>query len=135
MSVEPVGCLPEAHDGSHPRRLQRRWWGAQLRDPSGRQGWQLTGPLRPAALPPCHAAGAGVAWSPDESLVAYVAEAPPPGKTPEWCGAAPGPDGKKAEGAAAPKGWRGQGEWQEDWGELNTGGLLVAVSVRCAALG
>ncbi|EFN55568.1 hypothetical protein CHLNCDRAFT_134052 [Chlorella variabilis] len=65
--------------------------------------------------------GQGASWSHDESLVAYVAEAPPPAKTPEWCAAAAGPDGKKAEGAAAPKGWRGQGEWSEDWGELNTG--------------
>jgi acylaminoacyl-peptidase len=52
--------------------------------------------------------------------VAYVAEAPPPAKTPEWGAAPAGPDGKKADGAA-PKGWRGQGEWAEDWGELNTG--------------
>jgi hypothetical protein len=53
--------------------------------------------------------------------VAYVAEAPPPTRTPEWGGAPPGADGKRVEGAAAPKGWRGQGEWAEDWGELNTG--------------
>ena len=72
---------------------------------------------------PRRAACAGASWSHDESLVAYVAEAPPPAKTPEWCAAAAGPDGKKAEGAAAPKGWRGQGEWSEDWGELNTGGM------------
>ncbi|KAL4858184.1 Acylamino-acid-releasing enzyme 1 [Chlorella vulgaris] len=65
--------------------------------------------------------GSGAAWSPDEQQVAYVAEAPPPARTPEWCGPAPGADGKKEEGAAAPKGWRGHGEWTEDWGELNTG--------------
>lgn len=68
---------------------------------------------------------AGAAWSADESRVAYVAETPPPARTPEWCGAGVGPDGKKAEGAAGPKGWRGQGEWSEDWGELNTGGVGV----------
>jgi acylaminoacyl-peptidase len=65
--------------------------------------------------------GTGAAWSPDETKVAYVAEAPPATKTPEWCGVAAGPDGKKPEGAAAPKGWRGLGEWTPDWGELFTG--------------
>ena len=63
----------------------------------------------------------GAAWSPDETRVAYVAEAPPATKTPEWCGAPAGSDGKKPEGAAAPKGWRGLGEWTPDWGELFTG--------------
>jgi acylaminoacyl-peptidase len=58
-----------------------------------------------------------------------VAEAPPPARTPEWCGAAPGADGKKEEGAAAPKGWRGHGEWAEDWGELNTGGWVGWLAV------
>lgn len=57
--------------------------------------------------------------------MAYVAEAPPAARTPEWSGAAaapaPGPNGEKPAAAAAPKGWRGQGEWSEDWGELNTG--------------
>lgn len=46
-------------------------------------------------------------------------QAPAAARTPEW-GARLGPDGKKVEGAA-PKGWRGVGEWSEDWGELNTG--------------
>ncbi|KAL4436940.1 hypothetical protein ABPG75_004079 [Micractinium tetrahymenae] len=64
--------------------------------------------------------GMGAAWSPDKTRIAYVAEAPPPARTPEWGAPPAGPDGKKAEGAA-PKGWRGQGEWSEDWGELNTG--------------
>ncbi|GAB4823019.1 hypothetical protein N2152v2_010065 [Parachlorella kessleri] len=65
--------------------------------------------------------GAGAAWSPDETRLAYVAEAPAASKTPEW-GARPGAAGKKWEGAG-PKGWRGVGEWSEDWGELNTGGV------------
>ncbi len=79
--------------------------------------------LRPATHRPVHPTSlpAGAAWSPDETRVAYVAEAPPATKTPEWCGAPAGPDGKKAEGAAAPKGWRGQSEWSPDWGENFTG--------------
>jgi acylaminoacyl-peptidase len=73
--------------------------------------------------------GSGAAWSPDERLVAYVAEAPPATRTPEWGGGggegADGADGgkkeKKAAAGAAPKAWRGVGAYEEDWGELNTG--------------
>ena len=72
--------------------------------------------------------GTGVAWSPDESSIAYVAESPIAVKTPEWNAAAKGPDGKKKEGAG-PKSWRGIGEFQEDWGELNTGKRSPALFV------
>jgi acylaminoacyl-peptidase len=73
----------------------------------------------------------GAAWSPDETRVCYVAEAPPTQRTPQW-----GSSEKKDEGgssggksaaappassAATPRGWRGVGEAEEDWGELNTG--------------
>jgi acylaminoacyl-peptidase len=58
--------------------------------------------------------GAGAAWSPDEGLVAYVAEGAPEVRTPEWGGRAKGPDGGAKEGAG-PKGWRGVGEFEEDW--------------------
>ncbi len=64
--------------------------------------------------------GSGACWSPDETRLAYVAERPVLTKTPEFGGVGKGPDGKKSEGAG-PKGWRGIGEFQEDWGELNTG--------------
>ena len=77
--------------------------------------------------------GSGAAWSADESKLAYVAEAPPPAKTPEW-GARLGPDGKKAEGAG-PKGWRGVGEWSEDWGELNTGAWGWRGQAACCEVG
>jgi hypothetical protein len=47
---------------------------------------------------------------------------PAPEKTPQW-------SGSDAKDAAAPRGWRGVAEAQEDWGELNTGkgapGLFV----------
>jgi len=62
--------------------------------------------------------GSSAAWSPDETRLAYVAEMPVLSKTPEFGGANKG--GKKIEGAG-PKEWRGIGEFQEDWGELNTG--------------
>jgi acylaminoacyl-peptidase len=77
--------------------------------------------------------GSGAAWSPDERLVAYVAEAPPAARTPEWGvvnnGGDEGADGagggekkdKKSAAGAAPKAWRGVGAYEEDWGELNTG--------------
>lgn len=67
--------------------------------------------------------GIGAAWSPDETLVAYVAESPINKRTPEWGTRAPQSeesDGTKKK-AAGPKGWRGIGEYLEDWGELNTG--------------
>lgn len=80
---------------------------------------QPSDPLRLHAACPYHNFP-GAAWSPDEKCIAYVAEAPAPARTPEWSAPAAGPDGKRPEGAA-PKGWRGQGEWSEDWGELNTG--------------
>ncbi|KAK9803410.1 hypothetical protein WJX72_008476 [[Myrmecia] bisecta] len=74
--------------------------------------------------------GVGAAWSPDERRIAYVAEAPPSARTPEWGASASSQssaqvdsNGAKpaAKEQAGPKGWRGVGEWQEDWGELNTG--------------
>ncbi|KAL4526114.1 hypothetical protein Ndes2526B_g01069 [Nannochloris sp. 'desiccata'] len=72
--------------------------------------------------------GSGAAWSPDETRLAYVAEMPVLSKAPEFGGAQKGPDGKKMEGAG-PKGWRGIGEFQEDWGELNTGKRAPALFV------
>ncbi|KAL0045655.1 hypothetical protein WJX82_000743 [Trebouxia sp. C0006] len=68
--------------------------------------------------------GSGAAWSPDESRLAYVAEAPAASQTPAWGGLVKSSK-SSSEGdekdTAAPKTWRGQGEWQEDWGELNVG--------------
>lgn len=64
--------------------------------------------------------GTGAAWSPDETLVAYVAESPVDKRTPEW-GTLRDEDDETKKKIAAPKGWRGVGEFLEDWGELNTG--------------
>ena len=83
--------------------------------------------LREVEVPPAVHGGVyadgwfeGAAWSADESRVAYVAEAPPPVRTPQW-------GGRTRAGGDAPAGWRGQGEHVDDWGEQLTG-------KRCAAL-
>ncbi|KAL3142158.1 hypothetical protein ABBQ38_002516 [Trebouxia sp. C0009 RCD-2024] len=70
--------------------------------------------------------GSGAVWTANESRVAYVAEAPAAVQTPAWGGLASSPRANSEEEssektAAAPKTWRGIGEWQEDWGELNVG--------------
>ena len=77
--------------------------------------------------------GIGAAWSPDEKFIAYIAECPVAVKTPEFGGRI-GPSNsdtttntttttteKESKPACGPKTWRGLGEFQEDWGELNTG--------------
>ncbi|CAG9467337.1 unnamed protein product [Pedinophyceae sp. YPF-701] len=68
----------------------------------------------------------GAAWSPDETRVAYVAEAPRREQTPEWGKKVPASSTAAAgdsskEPRAGPKGWRGKGPWQEDWGECYAG--------------
>ncbi|EIE20682.1 alpha/beta-hydrolase [Coccomyxa subellipsoidea C-169] len=78
---------------------------------------------------------AGASWDPQEQRIAYVAEAPADVETPEWGGifeaATDGnsSEGPKEEKGAAPKSWRGLGEWQEDWGELYTGKKAPALFV------
>lgn len=55
----------------------------------------------------------GISWNHDESMIAYVAEEPPRAK--------PVFDylGFKKEGSAEKdcNSWKGQGDWEEDWGE------------------
>lgn len=55
----------------------------------------------------------GVSWNLDETLIAYVAEAPSPTK-PVFNNM-----GYKKGGCAENDfgSWNGQGEWEEDWGE------------------
>lgn len=65
----------------------------------------------------------GVAWSPDENAVAYVAEVPPSERTPAWGGP------ETLKDAVGSKSWRGVGVANEDWGELNTGKRAPAVYV------
>ncbi|GMH38642.1 hypothetical protein BSKO_06526 [Bryopsis sp. KO-2023] len=52
----------------------------------------------------------GASWNGDETKIVYAAESPAVDRTPEW-GA---PANKEGPG---PKGWRGKGSFQEDWGE------------------
>ncbi|CAL5219578.1 g1438 [Coccomyxa viridis] len=71
----------------------------------------------------------GAAWDPSESRIAYVAEVPADTETPEWVSLATSKpsqdtkeDGKHEKSPkAAPKTWRGVGEFEDDWGELYTG--------------
>lgn len=81
--------------------------------------------------------GSRASWSADELFVAYVAERPKTRQTPEWGdgfgkgrGSANG-DGDEDVGEAKAKGrvWRGVGEFEEDWGEANTGKQAPAVFV------
>lgn len=55
----------------------------------------------------------GAAWNQEETAVVYVADVPLGDRTPLWCGE------EKTE--AGPKGWRGQGPYQDDWGETYAG--------------
>ena len=81
--------------------------------------------------------GSRASWSADESFVAYVAERPKRRQTPEW-----GDGFGKGRGSATQDGvedtaevkakgrvWRGVGEFEEDWGEANTGKQAPAVFV------
>lgn len=61
-------------------------------------------------------------------------QAPVAKTTPQWGGCPAGPGDKKPEGAG-PKPWRGIGEFQEDWGELQTGKRSPAVFVLDVASG
>ena len=65
--------------------------------------------------------GAGAAWAPDESRVAYVAEAPKP--------PSPWTSGGAAEGGPAGEEWSLRGPAAEDWGERYTGKRDPAIFV------
>ncbi|KAJ9536989.1 hypothetical protein OSB04_029722 [Centaurea solstitialis] len=68
----------------------------------------------------------GVSWSSDESLIAYVAEEPPLRK-PTFNDA-----GYKQDVASTDKdcnSWKGQGDWEEEWGEAYAGKRQPALFV------
>ncbi|CAI9118324.1 OLC1v1019886C2 [Oldenlandia corymbosa var. corymbosa] len=67
----------------------------------------------------------GISWNHDETLIAYVAEEPVPSKpTFTRCGY------KKSDSADKDVGsWKGQGEWEEDWGESYAGKRQSALFV------
>ncbi|KAJ8627118.1 hypothetical protein MRB53_020425 [Persea americana] len=66
----------------------------------------------------------GISWNYDESLIAYVAEEPSPPK--------PTFDGFGYKKGASDKDcgiWKGQGDWEEDWGETYSGKRKPALFV------
>lgn len=74
----------------------------------------------------------GISWNCDETLIAYIAEEPLPFK-PMFSGL-----GYKKGSASTDKdsgSWKGQGEWEEDWGETYAGkrqpALFVMSTSRC----
>ena len=88
----------------------------------------------------------GVSWSALEQRIAYVAEAPEDeNRTPEWgmgvtSNASKASDKEKKDDDAKPKdskksGWRGRGEWREDWGEQLVGKIEPAVFIFETELG
>ncbi|KAG6732745.1 acylamino-acid-releasing enzyme isoform X1 [Carya illinoinensis] len=67
----------------------------------------------------------GVSWNFDETLIAYVAEEPSPSKpTFNDLGYKKGGSTEKDCGS-----WKGQGEWEEDWGETYAGKRQPALFV------
>ena len=86
----------------------------------------------------------GVSWSAREGRIAYVAEAPvgEDGPTPEWgmgvtttTTAAKKKESEDAAAASNKKGWRGRGEWREEWGEQLVGKTSPACFVLECATG
>lgn len=82
----------------------------------------------------CYCRFEGIAWNHDESLIAYVAEEPPHAKPVFDC------LGFKKDGSAEKdiNSWKGQGEWEEDWGETyskkrNPSLFIVSIN-RCELL-
>ncbi|XP_071940515.1 acylamino-acid-releasing enzyme-like isoform X1 [Coffea arabica] len=67
----------------------------------------------------------GISWNFDETLIAYVAEEPVPSKPTFTCfGYKKGDTTEKDMGN-----WKGQGEWEEDWGETYAGKRQPALFV------
>lgn len=80
--------------------------------------------------------GSRASWSADEMFVAYVAERPKKSQTPEWGdgfgkGRGGAADNGEEAGGVKAKGrvWRGVGEFEDDWGEANTGKQAPVVFV------
>ncbi|KAI3469675.1 hypothetical protein Pfo_026338 [Paulownia fortunei] len=67
----------------------------------------------------------GISWNSDETVIAYVAEEPDPPK-PTFTGL-----GYKKEGTTDKDcgSWKGQGDWEEDWGENYAGKRQPALFV------
>ncbi|CAN6293577.1 unnamed protein product [Urochloa humidicola] len=55
----------------------------------------------------------GISWNQEETLIAYIAEAPPQPR-PAFNGSGYRSEGSSEEDCNT---WKGQGDWEEDWGE------------------
>ncbi|OMO95588.1 hypothetical protein COLO4_15764 [Corchorus olitorius] len=67
----------------------------------------------------------GISWNADESLIAYVAEEPTPSKPSfDYQGYKKGATKEKDCSS-----WKGQGDWEEDWGECYAGKRQPALFV------
>ncbi|KAF9618650.1 hypothetical protein IFM89_002345 [Coptis chinensis] len=67
----------------------------------------------------------GISWNSDETLIAYVAEEPSPSKPAfDGFGYKKGGSSDKDSGS-----WKGQGDWEEDWGESYVGKRQPALFV------
>jgi acylaminoacyl-peptidase len=67
----------------------------------------------------------GISWNQEETLIAYVAEEPPQPK-PEF-----NDSGYRKNGSSQKdcKSWKGQGDWEEDWGETYSKKRIPALFV------
>ncbi|KAM0887517.1 hypothetical protein ACQ4PT_028975 [Festuca glaucescens] len=67
----------------------------------------------------------GISWNQEETLIAYVAEEPPQPK-PEF-----NDSGYRKEGSSQKdcKSWKGQGDWEDDWGETYSKKRIPALFV------
>lgn len=67
----------------------------------------------------------GISWNDDETLIAYIAEEPLPSKPVfDGLGYKKGPSADKESGI-----WKGQGDWEEHWGETYSGKRQPALFV------
>ncbi|GAV69585.1 Peptidase_S9 domain-containing protein [Cephalotus follicularis] len=67
----------------------------------------------------------GVSWNSDETFIAYVAEEPSPSK-PTFSGLGYKKGGSTDKDSSS---WKGQGDWEEDWGETYPGKKQPALFV------
>ena len=67
----------------------------------------------------------GISWNSDETLIAYVAEEPSPSK-PTFNDLGYKKGGSTDKDCSS---WKGQGDWEEDWGETYAGKRQPALFV------
>lgn len=73
-----------------------------------------------------HARFEGISWNSDETLIAYVAEEPVPAKPKFTAFGYKMGDSKEKDNIGC---WKGQGQWEQDWGETYEGKRQPALFV------